>query len=404
MGGIRTAQALRSAGFQGDVTVVGAEREAPYDKPPLSKQVLTGEQTRSDIALLGESGWAGERIEAHLGHAATNLDTTRRRVHLDNGEEIPYDALVIATGVRARTLGPQDTQLVHTVRELQDATALRERIARKGPVVIVGGGFIGAEVASAARRIDNDVTIVESLATPFAHVLGPRVGGLLSGIHQEAGVSIVTGAAVSAIEQLPDDTGVLHLSDGRRLHAGTVVVGIGSIPNDDWLAQSNLRLDRGVITDEFCAAHGAEGVYAIGDVARWYDVHTGQHRRVEHWTSAVEQAHLVAHNIMDPGNQRPHTKAPYFWSDQHGTKIQMVGQASPQDHVELLRCRTTAGERNIALYSRDKWFSAAVAFGWPRAVIPCRQAWEGGAPVADVRQRIQALATEVTPLDTTSPV
>ncbi|WP_328418478.1 FAD-dependent oxidoreductase [Micromonospora sp. NBC_00389] len=400
IGGVRTAQALRAGGFGGDIMIIGAELTEPYDKPPLSKQVLAGEQNADDIALLGAAGWAGERLDGRLGSPAVDLDTESKEVLLADGQRIGYDALVIATGVRARTLTTEANQLVHTVRELRDATALRQRMLGGGPVVVVGGGFIGAEVAASAVALGAQAAIVESLPTPFTRVLGPAVGALMTELHESFGVSVLGGAAVARVEQLTDGTGIVHLADGRRLAAGTVVVGIGCVPNTEWLHSSGLPLDDGVITDQHCAVPGAEDVYAIGDVARWYDVHDGTHRRVEHWTNAVEQAHLVAHNILAPGDLRPHTKAPYFWSDQYGMKIQMAGRIEADDRVDLLRCTIPAGDRHVAVYSRHGKFSAAVTFGWPRAIAACRRSWERAATVDEVHQQIQGLATKVTAVET----
>ncbi|MGH3166401.1 MAG: oxidoreductase C-terminal domain-containing protein, partial [Trebonia sp.] len=174
--------------------------------------------------------------------------------------------------------------------------------------------------------------------------------------------------------------------------AGTVVAGVGCDPNTEWLAGSGLPLGDGVRTDDTCAVPGADGVYAIGDVARWQDRATGVSRRVEHWTSAVEQAGLVARRILRPGQRRHFASVPYFWSDQYDVKIQMVGRVAREDRVELLRCATPAGERDVALYSRSGRLTAAVTFGWPRASVLARQAWQRGAAVADVRTALTSAA------------
>lgn len=397
VGGVRTGQALRAAGFDGEIVLVGAEDVDPYDKPPLSKQVLTGDMTDADIALLGPGGWDGAGLTPLLGRPASGLDPARREIVLSDGERVGYDALVVATGASPRSLPGAYGGLVRTVRELCDSSAIREQFGRGGPVVVVGSGFIGAEVASSARQLGLDTTIVETLPEPFARVLGSEVGARISRMHADAGVSVLGSAAVVRIEILPDGTGVVHLASGRRLPAATVVVGIGVVPTTGWLADSGLDLEHGVLTDEFCRAEGLPGVYAVGDVARWLDVRTGAHRLVEHWTNAVEQANLVAHNLLHPDDLRPHVKAPYFWSDQHGMKIQMVGRISPEDRVELLRYPTSTGEKDVALYSRDGAFSAAVVLGWPRAVVTCRQAWERGDDVATLRARLEAFSGRPAP-------
>lgn len=398
VGGIRTGQALRAAGHTGEVVVVGAEDVTPYDKPPLSKQILVGSQTTADISLLGPGGWSGDGLTPMTGRAAVRLDPVGKQVILADGEPVDYDAVVLATGAFPRSIPAPEGDLVCTLRELRDAGAIRERFSRGGPVVVVGSGFIGAEVASSARQLGLDATIVEALPEPFARVLGPDVGARISRLHADAGVTVLGSAAVARVESLADGTGVVHLADGRRLPAATVVVGIGVVPGTGWLEGSGLDLGFGVLTDEFCRASGAPDVYAVGDVARWLDVRSGEHRLVEHWTNAVEQANLVAHNLLHPDDLRPHVKAPYFWSDQHGLKIQMVGRIHPDDRVSFLRCTTTAGDKDVALYSRDGGFSAAVVLGWPRAVVACRQAWERGEDLAQITARLSALATATVPV------
>lgn len=392
--GIRAAQALRAAGFDGEVTVVGAESAAPYDKPPLSKQLLTGEAAAEDIGLLR----ADDEFDLRLGMAATGLDPARKEVALADGQPVGYDALIIATGVRARTLPGADETVVRPLRELQDAVALRARLADGAPVVVIGGGFIGAEVAAAATAAGCPVTIVEALPAPFSRVLGADVGSLLTALHAEHGVAVLANATVAGVAGLPGGA-VVRLGDGRMLEAGTVVAGVGCVPNTEWLAGSGLPLGDGVHTDDGCAVRGAEGIYAIGDVARWHDRAGGVTRRVEHWTNAVEQANLVAHQILQPQQPRQHASVPYFWSDQYGVKIQMVGRVAPSDTVEVLRCATPAGDRNVALYSRAGQFTAAVTFGWPKGSVTTRLAWQRGDLVADVRAALAQLSDGVTPVN-----
>jgi len=393
--GIRAAQALRAGGFDGEVVVVGAESAAPYDKPPLSKQLLTGESTAADIGLLRADCEFGLR----LGVAAAGLDPARKEVILADGEPVGYDALIIATGVRARTLPGTDEKLVRSLRELRDGAGLRARLADGDPVVVIGGGFIGAEVAAAAAVAGCPVTIVEALAAPFSRVLGADVGSLLTALHAEHGVTVLTSATVTGVDRLPRDRALVRLADGRALEAGTVVAGVGCVPNTEWLADSGLPLDDGVHTDDRCAVRGADGVYAIGDVARWHDPAGGVTRRVEHWTNAVEQANFVAHQILRPAQAQHYASVPYFWSDQFGVKIQMTGRVGPGDNVEVLRCSTPAGDRNVALYSRAGQFTAAVTFGWPKGSVTTRMAWQHGAHVADVRAALAAVSDRVTPVD-----
>jgi 3-phenylpropionate/trans-cinnamate dioxygenase ferredoxin reductase component len=386
VGGIRAAQALRAGGFDGELVVVGAESAAPYDKPPLSKQLLT--EADADIGLLR----ADDEFDLRLGIAATGLNPARKEIVLADGQPISYDALIIATGARARMLPGTDKELVRPLRELKDAATLRARLTGAAPVVIIGGGFIGAEVAATATATGCPVTIVEALPAPFSRVLGPDIGSLLTALHAAHGVTVLANATVAGVERLPGDGALVRLADGRTLEAGTVVAGVGCAPNTEWLTGSGLPLGDGVYTDDSCAVRGTEGVYAIGDVARWYDPAGGVTRREEHWTNAVEQANLVAHQILRPDQPRHYASVPYFWSDQYGLRIQMIGRADPGDTVEALRCATPAGDRDVALYSRSGQFTAAVTFGWPRASVTARQAWQRGTGVDDVRAAITKLS------------
>jgi NADPH-dependent 2,4-dienoyl-CoA reductase/sulfur reductase-like enzyme len=394
--GVRAAQALRSDGFDGDLTVIGAEGDAPYDKPPLSKQLLTGESAPADIGLLRD----GDELDLRLGRAAARLDPARRVVTLDDGEPIGYDVLIIATGVRARTLPGANEDLVMTVRDLRDATTLRSRLAGGQPVVVIGGGFIGAEVAAAATTVGCPVTLVERDPVPFSQVLRPEVGRLIAGLHEAHGVTVIGGASVAEVERLPNEGVLVRLTDGRVLTAGTVVAGVGCAPNTEWLTGSGLPVADGVLTDDGCAVARTIGIYAIGDVARWHDRATGASRRVEHWTNAVEQANYVARQILHPGEGEPghYASVPYFWSDQYDVKIQMVGRPGQDDNVQVLRYPTKTGSKDVALYERDGKLTAAVTFGWPRASVAARQAWQRGADAAEVQAMLATLTAGPTPV------
>ncbi|MCW2793742.1 MAG: FAD-dependent oxidoreductase [Nocardioides sp.] len=397
--GVRTAQDLRSGGFDGEIVMLGAERELPYDKPPLSKQVLVGTMSEDDIGLLGAGGWDGLGVDGRLGQRATALDVDERLVAVEGGDDVEYDALVIATGVRPRTLpgGLGDHQSVFTVRELRDGRELSRALAHGGPLMVVGAGFIGAEVASSARSLGVEVTMAEALAAPFDRVLGTEVGRHLTELHRSHGVDVLTEASVAAIEPTRDGA-VVRFADGRSREAATVVVGIGTIPNTEWLVSSGIPLEDGVLVDEGCAVQAAEGVYAVGDVARRWDPATDVYRRVEHWTSAVEQAHAVAQQIIHPLAPAEAAKAPYFWSDQFGTKIQMVGRPGDADRVDLHTFEVKGVDRTVALYSSAGAFAAGVTFGWPRGIAACRAAWASRPPVADVERTLHTLSSGMAPV------
>ncbi|MGH7290118.1 MAG: NAD(P)/FAD-dependent oxidoreductase, partial [Myxococcota bacterium] len=258
IGGIRTGQALRAGGFDGDIVVVGAEDVDPYDKPPLSKDFLTGAKSASQIRLLDDAGWAGAGFTPVLGHPATGLDTESRQVTLGSGQRIGYDRLVIATGARPRRLCDTAGEPTgHTVRDLQDSKALHSAMQRGGHVVVVGGGFIGCEVAATARQLGCAATIVDTAPVPLARAVGVEVGRVLAATHAEAGTTLLADAAVDAVQPHGPDGARLTLTDGRVLDADVLVAGIGVAPNTEWLVGSAVTLDDGVRTDQFCRVLGA---------------------------------------------------------------------------------------------------------------------------------------------------
>jgi 3-phenylpropionate/trans-cinnamate dioxygenase ferredoxin reductase subunit len=325
VGGVRTAAQLRAAGFAGEMVLVGPEAADPYDRPPLSKQVLRGSWTPERASLGDPAHQWGAKVHTA---SAVGLDPARRKVELDSGETLSYDRLVIATGAAARQLPGPPLAGVHVLRTMRDCLALRADLARGGPLVVIGGGFIGAEVASTARALGLRVTIVEGLPTPMARVLGEETGRMLTLLHTAHGVRVRCGVAVAGLGGTSRVEDVV-LSDGRRLPADVVAVGIGVTPNTSWLDGSGLEIRDGVMVDQFLAANEDRSVYAVGDVARWYDARLRRHVRVEHWTNATEQARTVADNILRPEEPIAHTALPYFWSDQHGAKIQLVGHVDP---------------------------------------------------------------------------
>jgi phthalate 3,4-dioxygenase ferredoxin reductase subunit len=390
--GVRAAQALRGEGYEGRIVLLGAEREQPYDKPPLSKQRLTGEWGTERMALLNPSEAAAAGIEVALGVAAESLDPAGRRIALADGSHLGYDACVIATGARARPSPWPVASGVHVVRSLADSQGLRADLLRGGPLVVVGGGFIGAEVASAARRLGCAVTIVDPQPVPAERAVGRAVGSLLAGLHHRHGVTTRFGTGVESVTGVAGDLCV-SLTDGGELHAATAVVGIGAVPNDGWLASSGLLVDDGVVCDEFCRARDAPGVFAAGDVARWFHPGHGDHVRVEHWTNAVDQAATVAHNIAHPGDLRPYAPVEYVWSDQYDWKIQIVGVPSRATHHTVIGRLEGASARGAALYADDSGgLSAAVTVNWPRALLGCRRLVAAGAGFDQATTRIDQLA------------
>jgi NADPH-dependent 2,4-dienoyl-CoA reductase/sulfur reductase-like enzyme len=324
LAGLRAAEAARKAGHDGPIALIGAERHLPYDRPPLSKAYLEDSAAPPAVRFREEQHLREDLgVDLELGTPASGLDTDAREVVVGD-RRIGYDALVIATGARARTLpGSEHLAGVHTLRTLDDAIAVRAALDTGARTVVIGAGFIGSEVASGARKRELPVTIVEALPTPLVRAIGAEMGVALSALHAAHGTDLRCGTAVEALEGGDRVTGV-RLTDGTVLPADLVVAGIGASPETEWLAGSGLELDNGVVSDETLAA-GPAGVYAAGDVVRWHNPLFGGHMRIEHWTNAAEQGAVAARNALDPAAATPYETVPYFWSDWYGHWIQFVG-------------------------------------------------------------------------------
>lgn len=330
LAGLRAVEAARKAGFEGSITLIGAERHLPYDRPPLSKDFLDATEPGVELSIpyfRGDEVFAEElQVELLLGAPATSLDAERRIVHVGD-REVGYDALVIATGSKLRTL-PDTEQLdgVHGLRTLDDSLAIRAALDAGARTVVIGAGFIGSEVAASAQKRGVHVTVVEALPTPLVRATGTDMGAAIASLHERNGTTLLCGTGVKAIEGKEGEGRVQRvvLSDGTILEADLVVVGIGVSPNTDWLEGSGLVLDNGVVCDETLWT-GVPGVYAAGDVANWMNPMFGVRQRMENWTAAAEQGAAAARNALDPDNAKPYATVPYFWSDWYGSRIQFVG-------------------------------------------------------------------------------
>ena len=397
IGGVRTAQALRSEGFDGRVVLVGEESELPYDKPPLSKQFLAGDWPHEKVLLLTREAAEKDAIELRLGARATRLDVAAHRVLLAGGEALSYDSLVVATGASARPSPWHPESGVHVVRTLADSRRLHEALMLTGPVIVVGGGFIGAEVAATARGLGHEVTVVDPLPTPIGRVVGPEIGQLFSELHHRHGVETRFGVGV---EEVSGRAGDLHvgLTDGSRLTGATVVVGIGAVPNDGWLADSGLPIENGVLCDEYSRALDAPDVFAIGDVARWFHPGHREHVRVEHWTNAVEQGVCAAHNIAHPDDLRSYRPVEYVWSDQYDWKAQIVGRPVHGVRQEIVGTLEGEHPRGAVLYADDAGrLCGAVTVNWPRALVQCRRLVPQATPFEDALTRLRELRAVAVP-------
>ena len=346
---LRTCEGLRREGHDGPVVVVGAEQHRPYSRPPLSKEVLRGDAPPESTALRTDAEYAELDLDLRLGRRATALDLESRTVALDDGTTEPWDRLVIATGATPRRLpGTDELDGVHVLRTLDDALALRAAFAGGPRVAVVGGGFIGGEVAASARSLGLDVTLVEALPMPLARVLGAEMGAACARLHSDHGVDLRVGVGVAAVE---GDGRVerLRLSDGTTVDADVVVVGIGVVPETGWLEGSGLEVRDGVVCDERCRA--APDVYAVGDVARWFNPLFGESMRLEHWTNASEQATAVARAMLH-ADAAPFAPVPYFWSDQYDAKIQFLGMPCEGGEVRVVAGAVEDG-KFVALYRDD---------------------------------------------------
>ena len=392
IGGVRTAQALRSEGFDGRVVLVGEESELPYDKPPLSKQFLAGEWDADRVRLLTRDDAERDGIELRLGARATRLDVAARRILLADGTALDYDSAVIATGASARPSPWRPGSGVHVVRTLDHSRALHDDLRREGPVVVVGGGFIGAEVAATARGLGHEVTVVDPLPAPIGRVVGPEIGRHFSELHHRHGVATHFGVGVEAISGGAGRLRV-RLTDGSELEATTVVVGIGAVPNDGWLADSGLPIENGVLCDEHSRALDAPDVFAVGDVARWFHPGRREYVRVEHWTNAVEQAVCAAHNIAHPDDLRSYRPVEYVWSDQYDWKAQIVGRPMHGTRHEVVGRLEGDDPRAAVLYTDDSGaLLGAVTVNWPKALVQCRRAVTEGAAFGEALTKVSALA------------
>ena len=372
----RTAEQLRRADYSGPITIISEEVHLPYNRPPLSKEVLRSEV--DDVTLKPREFYAEHDITLRLGSAATRLDTADHTVTLDDGTVLGYDELVIATGLVPRRIPAfPDLEGIRVLRSFDESLALRRHASAARHAVVVGAGFIGCEVAASLRGLGVDVVLVEPQPAPLASVLGAQVGGLVARLHRSEGVDVRTEVTVAEVRgQGHVDTVVL--TDGAEVPADLVVVGIGSRPATEWLEGSGIQADNGVICDAV-GRTSAPNVWALGDVASWRNPR-GHQVRVEHWSNVAEQAHVLVPAMM--GEDVPSTVVvPYFWSDQYDIKIQCLGEPQATDIVHLVE---DDGRKFLAYYERDGVVAGVVGGGKPGQVMKTRAKIAAGAPISQV--------------------
>ncbi len=394
LAGLRAAEGLRAEGYDGRIVLVGAEAHEPYDRPPLSKQLLAGTWGLDRVRLRDPEKIAALGLDLRLGHTATALDVEGHRIELDTGDRLTFDGAVVATGAHPRTLaGTEQLGGVHTLRTLEDCFALGAAVTGEGTrLVVVGAGFIGSEVAATCHGLGVHVTVVEALPVPLARVLGVRMGEACAALHAAHGVEVRTGVGVSGLltEEAPGGPRVrgVALVDGSEIPADVVVVGIGVVPTTDWLGQSGLDIDNGVRAD--ATLHAADDVVVAGDMARWFDEGVGAEIRIEHWTNAAEQGVAAARSLLaGRGQAEKYSPVPYFWSDQYDTKIQVIGHPDPDDEVVVVD-GSPEEHRFVALYGHQGKLTAALGFSRPRQLMGFRPLLEAQASLDEARGHLPA--------------
>lgn len=358
--GLAATEELRRGGFAGTIALVDAERHLPYDKPPLSKKLLRPAWDPAHARLRPREHYDALEVDLLLGVAARALDASSREVTLATGRVLCGHDIVLATGASPRPPPGRPMAGVHTLRGLDEAVAIRRELTPGSRLVVVGGGFVGAEVAAAARQHGVDVTLVEAMPVPFLGLLGADVGRALAEVHGRRGVRLECGVAVAGIEHRSslDDTVEVVLADGRRLAADVVVVGLGVRPNTEWLTRSGLELGDGVVCDDE-GRTSVDHVYAAGDMAAWFDAGERVHLRSQHWTTAREQGSAVARALAGRSEGAVRSAVPYFWSDQFDLRLQAYGRTLGHDASELV-WGSYVEERFVALYHRAGTLIGAV--------------------------------------------
>ena len=368
--GLSTVETLRREGFQGAITIVGAEAHLPYKRPPLSKQVLAGSWAESRAFLRNETEIEALNASWRLGVSAVSLDRVNRHVDLSDGSTVGYDGLVIATGVSPRRLATgHELAGVHVLRTLDDARAIGSELAAGRRLVIVGAGFLGCEVAAVARKAELHVDLIDPLPAPMVRQLGADVASHVSALHGANGVTTHFGAGVAALHGHDGRVSQVELTDGSTLGADLVLIAIGSTANTEWLTRSGLSLADGVDCDAFCRA--ATNIVAAGDVASWHHRGFGRRMRLEHQTNALEQGAAAARALLHR-DAEPFVPIPFFWSDQYDVKIQAYGAPHESATTSIVRGDPAAGR--FALTYRDQGRLVAVlTWNMPREAIGLRE-------------------------------
>jgi 3-phenylpropionate/trans-cinnamate dioxygenase ferredoxin reductase component len=377
LAGHSAAVTARALGYHGDLTLIGAEPDRPYDRTPLSKAVLQGKREPSDLYFETEDGYEQQGITLRAGERASRIDFEERRVWLESGETLAFDRLLIATGASPIRLNDPGFDLpgVHYLRTIPDAIAIQDDLARASRVLVVGAGFIGSEVAASACLLGKDVTLVDMLSAPMTAALGEQVAGICAEIHRDRGVTLRMGERVVALHG-SERVEEAELASGDRIECDMVVVGVGVRPKVDLFDGSALEVDNGIVVDEYCET-SIPGVFAAGDIANWWHPEIERRLRVEHFDNAGTQGAAAGKSLA--GQREPFAPVPYFWSDQYDTNIQFAGYPGERYQTAI---RGNLDDREFtAFYLENGLVRAAVTFNRPRELRPCRRLVAAGVYV-----------------------
>jgi len=393
LAGAKAAETLRAEGFDGSVILIGAETERPYERPPLSKDVLPGKGEKDKIFVHPAEWYAENNVDLRLGAAVTAIDRDAHTVTLDSGETVAYAKLLLATGSTPKRLPVPGGDLtgVFTLRTVEDSEAIRDAISSAQNVVVIGAGWIGLETASAARGYGANVTIIEPQPTPLHAVLGPELGDVFAKLHRDNGVDLRTGSGVASIEGDGGRVTGVTTSDGQLLPADAVIVGVGIAPNVDLAQSAGLDVDNGILTDEMLQTTDPD-IYAAGDVANAHNPLLGRNLRVEHWANALNGGPAAARSMLGKGT--PYDRVPYFYSDQFDLGMEYSGHATPGDYDEVV-IRGDADKREfIAFWLKDGHVVAGMNVNVWDVTDPIQELIRSGAAVDKAK-----LADTSVPLD-----
>ena len=377
LAGGRAAQALRKEGFDGRLILIGAEPDPPYERPPLSKEYLRGEAPKEKLFIVPPAFYDENDIELRLGEEAKRIDVQERAVELDSGERVSFDALLLATGGRARALPIPGVDLegVYYLRHVGDSESIAAELQEGRRLVVIGAGFIGSEVAASARMKGLDVTMLEIAPVPLERALGRELGGIFAEIHRDHGIDLRTSEGVERFEGAQRVERVIATS-GAAIDCDLVVIGVGIIPNTEIAEGAGISVNNGIVVDEYCRTD-VDGIFAAGDVANFYSPILDERLRIEHWANAQSQGRAAALNML--GRKEPYNEVPWFWSDQYDLNMQLVGHAPSWDEVVF---RGSVSERTFtAFYLKDGRLRAALAVNRFRDIRPSRELIKAGLEV-----------------------